>query len=84
MFGNLVSHKRGSEDYHERRASHSEQLQSAGGVFSGWYGTTFRGVKPVEDKQPEGVSPTIIPTSREPVPSVWQDRRGMFQKGKEQ
>ncbi|EMD01172.1 hypothetical protein BAUCODRAFT_118880 [Baudoinia panamericana UAMH 10762] len=41
LFGNLTTHKRGSEDYSERRASHSDQ--NASGFVSGWYNSTFRG-----------------------------------------
>merc|ERR1712070_833656 len=42
LFGNLTNMKRGSVDYEQRRASHSEHQQS-GGVLSGWYNQTFRG-----------------------------------------
>ncbi|KAK4569476.1 hypothetical protein LTR86_003239 [Recurvomyces mirabilis] len=41
LFANLESHKRGSEDYGERRQSHGEHASA--GVFSGWYNSTFRG-----------------------------------------
>lgn len=43
MFGNLIAHKRGSEDYGERRASHTEHEN--GGMVSGWYNKTFRGMQ---------------------------------------
>ena len=37
-----MQQKRGSEDYGERRTSHSEHLPT--GVLSGWYNSTFRGM----------------------------------------
>ena len=40
LFGSLQQHKRGSEGYDERRASHSDQL-SSGGAVSGWFNKTF-------------------------------------------
>lgn len=47
LFGTLTQHKRGSEDYGERRSSHAEQRPA--GVLSGWYNSTFRGMtKPVD------------------------------------
>ncbi|KAK4504011.1 hypothetical protein PRZ48_004926 [Zasmidium cellare] len=53
LFGNLQQHKRGSEGYDERRASHTDQL-TTGGAVSGWFNKTFRGVNPVaEDKSGE-------------------------------
>ncbi|KAK4543250.1 hypothetical protein LTR36_005800 [Oleoguttula mirabilis] len=42
LFGNLTQHKRGSEDYGERRNSHAEQRPA--GMMSGWYNSTFRGM----------------------------------------
>nr|POE53626.1 hypothetical protein CFP56_28848 [Quercus suber]POE81225.1 hypothetical protein CFP56_77447 [Quercus suber] len=42
LFANLSHHKRGSEDYAERRLSHHDQA-SAGGAVSGWWNSTFRG-----------------------------------------
>nr|POE46225.1 hypothetical protein CFP56_73187 [Quercus suber] len=42
LFANLSHHKRGSEDYAERRASHHDQA-SAGGAVSSWWNSTFRG-----------------------------------------
>ena len=42
LYSNLIQHKRGSEDYEERRTSHSEHLPT--GVLSGWYNSTFRGM----------------------------------------
>lgn len=44
LFSNLQQHKRGSEDYADRRASHSEQMASSGGAVAGWFNKTFRGV----------------------------------------
>ncbi|KAF2163671.1 hypothetical protein M409DRAFT_68277 [Zasmidium cellare ATCC 36951] len=53
LFGNLQQHKRGSDGYDERKASHTDQL-AAGGAVSGWFNKTFRGVNPVaEDKSGE-------------------------------
>lgn len=43
LFGNLTQHKRGSEDYVDRRASHSEQNPT--GVVGGWFNSTFRGMQ---------------------------------------
>ncbi|EME83213.1 uncharacterized protein MYCFIDRAFT_211267 [Pseudocercospora fijiensis CIRAD86] len=52
LFGNLTQHKRGSEDYEARRASHTEQMMS-GGVIGGWFNKTFRGVgKPADAQEP--------------------------------
>ncbi len=50
MFGNLQSHKRGSEDYSERRTSHGEMTGAPGGMFSGWYNATFRGYQTQQAK----------------------------------
>ena len=44
LFGNLTQHKRGSEDYAERRSSQMEAL-GQGGAVSGWFNTTFRGIQ---------------------------------------
>ncbi|QIW96605.1 hypothetical protein AMS68_002123 [Peltaster fructicola] len=41
-FENLTTLKRGSQDYSERRASHSEQGPSS--MVSGWFNKTFRGM----------------------------------------
>ncbi|KAF2157023.1 hypothetical protein K461DRAFT_289383 [Myriangium duriaei CBS 260.36] len=50
LFGNLTQHKRGSEDYSQRRASHSDQ-SAQGGIFGNWYQNTFKGAgKPAGDK----------------------------------
>ncbi|KAL9532793.1 hypothetical protein SMMN14_03470 [Sphaerulina musiva] len=46
LFGNLTQHKRGSEDYATRRGSHAEQLPQYGGLVSGWFNKTFRGITP--------------------------------------
>ncbi|KAF2723141.1 hypothetical protein K431DRAFT_311231 [Polychaeton citri CBS 116435] len=45
LFGNLTSMKRGSEDYETRRASHAEMTGNQGGVLSGWYNKTFKGMQ---------------------------------------
>jgi len=50
LFGNLMDHKRGSQDYAERRASHHDQGQSAT-LFGGWYNRTIRGVVPPAEKK---------------------------------
>lgn len=42
MFGNLTNYKRGSEDYGERRTSYGDA--AGGGVLSGWYNKTFKGM----------------------------------------
>ncbi|GAM82394.1 hypothetical protein ANO11243_003730 [Dothideomycetidae sp. 11243] len=44
LFANLTQHKRGSQDYGNRRASHSDQAP-AGGFLSGWYQSTFKGMQ---------------------------------------
>ncbi|EME46710.1 hypothetical protein DOTSEDRAFT_70646 [Dothistroma septosporum NZE10] len=44
LFGNLTHHKRGSEDYADRRASQTEALGS-GGAVGGWFNKTFRGIE---------------------------------------
>lgn len=43
LFGNLSSHKRGSEDYGERRASYTEMAGNSPGMVSGWFNRTFKG-----------------------------------------
>jgi len=43
----LNQHKRGSEDYADRRASHTEQ--HPGGMMSGWFNSTFRGAQAKPD-----------------------------------
>lgn len=66
MFGNLTSHKRGSEDYGERRASHHEQRE-AGGLVSGWWNSTMRGVQ-----KPQGIPTT---TAQQIAQQKAEDRR---------
>ncbi|KAK3111699.1 hypothetical protein LTR53_012783 [Teratosphaeriaceae sp. CCFEE 6253] len=53
-FANLQTHKRGSEDYVDRRMSHGEHAPT-GGVLSGWYNSTFRGYQKPEEKAPAAV-----------------------------
>jgi hypothetical protein len=43
LFGNLNTHKRGSEDYGERRASYTEMAGNSPGMVSGWFNRTFKG-----------------------------------------
>lgn len=43
LFGNLTNHKRGSEDYSERRASYTEMAGNSPGLVSGWFNKTFKG-----------------------------------------
>ncbi|CAK3768017.1 Hypothetical predicted protein [Lecanosticta acicola] len=45
LFSNLQHHKRGSEDYANRRASQTEALGTGNGLVSGWWNSTFRGIK---------------------------------------
>lgn len=43
-----MNHKRGSEDYGERRSSFGEMTGStSGGLVSGWYNKTFKGMQPL-------------------------------------
>ncbi|KAK5133610.1 hypothetical protein LTR08_007558 [Meristemomyces frigidus] len=42
LYGNLNQLKRGSQDYGERRSSHSDHMPT--GMLSGWYNSTFRGM----------------------------------------
>ena len=82
-----MTHKRGGEDYGQRRASHTEQYGTSG-VFSGWYGKTFRGATgpaavAEAKKQESETSEPAAATRRESVPAVWEDRRALFQKGRE-
>lgn len=51
LFGNLMNQKRGSEDYGERRSSFGEMTGSSGGLVSGWYNKTFKGVQPTAQQQ---------------------------------
>ncbi|KAK4626507.1 hypothetical protein CLAFUW4_04984 [Fulvia fulva] len=44
LFSNLTHHKRGSEDYADRRASQTEGY-GQGGAVSGWFNKTFRGIQ---------------------------------------
>ena len=42
--------KRGSQDYGERRASQNEMIGGGGGMMSGWFNSTFKGIqKPTEN-----------------------------------
>ncbi|KAK5684006.1 hypothetical protein LTS10_003870 [Elasticomyces elasticus] len=50
LFANLEQHKRGSQDYGERRTSHGEH-GPAPTMFSGWYNSTFRGHQKVKPEQ---------------------------------
>ena len=52
LFDNLNAHKRGSEDYSERRASYTEMSgNSPPGLVSGWFNKTFKGIeKPAASK----------------------------------
>ncbi|TKA29929.1 hypothetical protein B0A54_15055 [Friedmanniomyces endolithicus] len=67
MFGNLQSHKRGSEDYTERRTSHGEMTGAPGGMFSGWYNATFRGYQTQQAKQDVQVPAVAQKESRKGV-----------------
>ncbi|KAJ9618322.1 hypothetical protein H2203_009240 [Taxawa tesnikishii (nom. ined.)] len=49
LFGNLTQHKRGSQDYGERRSSIGEQGAKSG-MFGTWYNQTFRGVQKPENQ----------------------------------
>ena len=50
LFGSLTAAKRGSEDYGERRASQTE-MAGSGGIVSGWFNSTFKGVQKPADNQ---------------------------------
>ena len=50
LFGSLTAAKRGSEDYGERRASQTE-MAGGGGIMSGWFNSTFKGVQKPADNQ---------------------------------
>ena len=52
MFGNLSNMKRGSQDYSERRTSQNEQLGTGGGMVSGWFNSTFKGVQQQPQQKP--------------------------------
>jgi len=49
LFNNLNNMKRGSEDYSDRRASHSD-MAGSGGLMSGWFNQTFRGIGQPQQK----------------------------------
>ena len=48
--------KRGSQDYGERRASHSEMMSGGGGMVSGWFNQTFKGIQKPTENQNKGTS----------------------------
>jgi hypothetical protein len=43
LFNNLNTHKRGSQDYGDRRASYTEMAGNSPGLVSGWFNKTFKG-----------------------------------------
>lgn len=46
LFETLNTHKRGSQDYTERRASYTEMAGNGPpGLVSGWFNKTFKGVE---------------------------------------
>lgn len=51
MFSNLTNVKRGSQDYGDRRTSQGEMMGSGGGVVSGWFNSTFKGMQKPADNQ---------------------------------
>jgi len=53
MFGNLMNHKRGSQDYSQRRASIEEMETKPQGWFNSTFNSTFRGIQktPAEQQQ---------------------------------
>lgn len=55
MFANLTTHKRGSQDYSQRRASIEEMETKPAGWFNSTFNSTFRGMKktPAEIKKEE-------------------------------
>jgi len=55
LFANLQQHKRGSDDYQTRRASHVDQhVGNSPGLFSGWYNSTFRGIAGTQGEERRG------------------------------
>jgi hypothetical protein len=51
LFGSLQAAKRGSEDYGDKRASQTEMQGGGGGIMSGWFNSTFKGVQKPADNQ---------------------------------
>jgi len=53
MFGNLMTHKRGSQDYSQRRASIEEMETKPASWFNSTFNSTFRGIQktPAEQQQ---------------------------------
>jgi hypothetical protein len=45
LFETLNTHKRGSQDYTERRASYTEMAGNSPGLVSGWFNKTFKGME---------------------------------------
>jgi len=68
LFGNLNTMKRGSEDYNERRMSHTDS--QPGTMFSGWYNKTFKGL---QGQQPAGDATSTAQSGRQ------DDRRGVME-----
>ncbi|TKA70641.1 hypothetical protein B0A55_05746 [Friedmanniomyces simplex] len=77
LFANLQTHKRGSEDYGERRTSHGEMTGVPGGMFSGWYNSTFRGYqKQSPQQQGQGQQDARVPA---PGTQQKETRKGVME-----
>lgn len=50
LFGTLQQHKRGSDDYGDKRAAHHD-ASGGGGMVGNWFNQTFKGhQKPADDQ----------------------------------
>ena len=68
-----MTHKRGSEDYGERRSSFGEmQGSGSGGMVSGWYNKTFKGVQPAAQQQQQGMQQSGMGMQKEPKRGVME------------
>lgn len=77
LFDNLTAHKRGSQDYSERRASYTEMSgNSPPGLVSGWFNRTFKGIeKPASNTTALGNDGKMMSSEQKKV----EERRGVME-----
>jgi len=76
LFENLNTHKRGSQDYTERRASYTEMAGNSPGLVSGWFNKTFKGMeKPVTNTATMGNDGKMMSAEQKRV----EERRGVME-----
>jgi hypothetical protein len=77
LFENLSTHKRGSQDYTERRASYTEMAGNGPpGLVSGWFNKTFKGVeKPASSTAAMGNDGKMMSAEQKKM----EERRGVME-----